>query len=242
MANVDLATVGYALVGGALPTFIWLWFWLKNDSSGKPEPPGLIALCFVSGVAAVLLILPLQPLVEAVHLSKDITTIVYAIAEEVVKFGLVSFVVFNSRYMDEPIDYVTYLVTGALGFAALENTLYLIDPIQSQSIASVLVTGNIRFLGATVLHSLMAATIGVTLGLAFYRGAFAKSVATVVGLLLASGLHVLFNFFIMDMSTNNIVTTLGVLWVFGVFILLLVQKVKHLQPPQSYDQQPYTPL
>lgn len=242
MANVDLATVGYALVGGALPTFIWLWFWLKNDNNGKPEPAGLIALCFITGVAAVLFILPLEPIVRALQLSKEMTTVVYAITEELVKFSLVSFVAFRSRFLDEPIDYVTYLVTGALGFAALENTLYLIDPIQSQTVASVLVTGNLRFLGATVLHSLMAATIGVMIGLVFYKGAAAKATAATVGLLTASALHVLFNFFIMDMSPNNIVTTLGVLWVFGVFILLLVQKVKHLHPPRSYENQQYIPL
>ncbi len=231
MANLNLATVGYAFLGGAVPTFIWLWFWLKNDSRGRLESPGLIALCFISGVAAVLFILPLEPLVRALQLSPYMTTVVYAVAEEVVKYSVVAFVAFNSRFLNNPIDYVTFLVTGALGFAALENTLYLLDPIQTQSLASVLVTSNLRFLGATVLHSLMAATIGAMIGLVFYRGAFARFVMTIVGVCMASALHVLFNFFIMDTSTNNIVTTLGVLWVFGVFVLLLVQKVKNLRSP-----------
>lgn len=232
MANIDLTTLGYAVLGGMVPTFIWLWFWLKNDDTDDtPEPRGLIALCFVAGVMGVLCILPLESLVRALNLSGATVTVLYATTEEIVKYGLVSFVAFKSKFLDQPLDYVTYLVTGALGFAALENTLYLIDPIQTQDVASVLVTGNIRFLGATVLHSLMAATIGVMLGIVYYRGPLAKFVMTVFGLLTACTLHVLFNFFIMDTSNNNIVITLGVLWAFGVFILLLIQKIKHLRPP-----------
>ena len=84
----------------------------------------------------------------------------------------------------------------------------------------------------------MAATIGTMLGIVFYRGPLAKFFMTLFGLLTASTLHVLFNFFIMDTSSNNIVITLGVLWAFGVFILLLIQKVKHIHPPVPKDTTP----
>ncbi len=232
MANIDFATLGFALLGGALPTFIWLWFWLRNDDTDNvPEPRGLIALSFIAGIAGVLCILPLEYVARALQLSGTTVTIVYAITEEIVKFSLVSFVAFKTRFLDQPLDYVTYLVTGALGFAALENTLYLIDPVQTQNVASILVTSNLRFLGATVLHSLMAATMGVMLGFVFYRGPFAKFIMTLFGLLTISTLHVIFNFFIMNTSNNNIAITLGVLWGFGVFVLLLVQRIKYLRPP-----------
>lgn len=232
MANIDLTTLGYALLGGMAPTFIWLWFWLRNDDTDEtPEPRGLIALCFIAGVASVLVILPLESVIHALGITGPTVTIVYAVTEEIVKYSAISFVAFKSRFLDQPLDYVTYLVTGALGFAALENTLYLIDPIQSADVASILITSNLRFLGATVLHSLMAATMGVMLGIVFYRSALAKLIMTILGLLTISTLHVVFNFFIMDTSKNNIVITLGVLWVFGVCILLLVQKIKNLRPP-----------
>lgn len=233
MAGINVATIGYAVLGGMVPTFIWLWFWLRNDDTDDvPEPRGLIALSFIAGIAGVLLILPLDVVVRSLYLDRNTITAVYAITEEIVKYGMVSFVVFKTRFLNEPLDYVTYLVTGALGFSALENTLYLIDPIQSGSgVASILITSNLRFLGATVLHSLMAATIGVMLGLVFYRSPFTKFIMTILALITVSALHMLFNFFIMDTSNNNIVMTLGALWVFGVLVLLLVQKVKNVRPP-----------
>ena len=52
-------TLGYAFLGGLLPSLIWLYFLLKEDAR-CPEPRTLIALAFVAGMAAVPLALPLE--------------------------------------------------------------------------------------------------------------------------------------------------------------------------------------
>jgi hypothetical protein len=34
MVNVTIETLLYAGIGGIVPTFFWLWFWLKKESDG----------------------------------------------------------------------------------------------------------------------------------------------------------------------------------------------------------------
>ena len=81
----------------------------------------------------------------------------------------------------ESTDYTIYLVTGALGFSALENTFYLISPIiQNEPLQSIVVTGNLRFFGATVLHTISVAIVGVLLGLAWRAGFFGKMIAAIL--------------------------------------------------------------
>jgi len=76
-------------------------------------------------------------------------------------FFVVFLIAFHSTYLDEPIDYAIYLITGALGFAAVENILFLIEPALQQDISFIIETGTLRFLGATVLHSVLAAILGI---------------------------------------------------------------------------------
>ena len=71
--------------------------------------------------------------------------------------------------MDEPIDAVIYMITVALGFSALENALFLSNLISTSSFAQSIITGNSRFLGATLLHVASSAAVGVMIGLSYYK-------------------------------------------------------------------------
>ena len=46
-----------ALVGGLLPAFLWLFFWLREDKE-HPEPKGLLFFTFLAGMSTVILVLP----------------------------------------------------------------------------------------------------------------------------------------------------------------------------------------
>ena len=56
---MTLTTLGYAFLGGLLPSLIWLYFLLKEDAT-HPEPKTLIALAFVAGMVGVALALPAE--------------------------------------------------------------------------------------------------------------------------------------------------------------------------------------
>ncbi len=230
MELVSLRVIFFALIGGVLPTLVWLWFWLREDSV-KPEPFGLLVLTFLSGALAVIITLPLQEFVyEFVFTSAFALTLVLAGIEEALKFITTALISFKTNFLDEPIDYAVYLVTGGLGFAAAENTLYLIDPLLSNNIALTVITSNLRFLGATVLHAVVGAIIGISMGLAYYKSTSVRLIHTFFGIILATTLHTLFNFFIIQESEYRILITFGVLWVTVIFIVLLFERLKRLLP------------
>lgn len=229
MAGFTTNTIIWAGLGGIIPTLLWLWFWLERDHR-NPEPRSLILLIFIAGALSVALVLPLEQWLFDIFPSETIQIVAFATVEEIVKFLVVALLIFASPQLNEPIDYVVYLTTGALGFAALENTLFLLTPIADNNILLSLQTGNLRFLGATLVHGLSAAVVGIFLALAFkYRKSF-RVIHGLIGLVLASGLHAIFNFFIIHNNEYSVTVTIGVLWVFFALIAVVVNKIRYLGP------------
>lgn len=226
----DIQTIVTAILMGFVPAVFWLWFWQKEDSA-KPEPRGLTLLLFLGGIAAVILVIPVQKFAYGQVLDNTTLLVIWATIEELAKFFMFFVIAAGSHFTDEPVDYAVDMITVALGFAALENTLFLIDPIQTSGAVTSLLTGDLRFIGATVLHISASALLGLAMGLSFYSGAFARLVYLVFGLLTAITLHTLFNFFIMNQGGNgqSVLFVFGFLWVIVIIVMLLFEKVKNIK-------------
>lgn len=221
----------FAFLIGLVPAIFWLWFWLREDKN-KPEPLLLIAIAFIAGMAVVPLVLPLQKAAMTIYEGANVIW-VWVIVEEVLKYAAALLVVLWNREVDEPIDFVVYLIAIALGFAALENALFLLAPLINNELFTVAVTGSFRFLGATLLHVLCSATIGVALALAFYKSRLWRVVYGTVGLFIAILLHGLFNFFIMRAAEpgreNEILIVFLFVWMGIIVLFLLFEKIKLLE-------------
>jgi RsiW-degrading membrane proteinase PrsW (M82 family) len=226
MAGVSFNTIFFALIGGIVPALLWLWFWLREDSK-KPEPKLLLLLTFLIGMISVFVVLPLQKLFVGLTISEDILTIIWAAIEELVKFGAVWVIALSSKEADEPVDFAVYMIIGALGFAALENALFLIDPIDLGESTVALITGNLRFLGAMLLHAVSSATIGIMLGLSFYRGWFSKKIYLLLGIGGAITLHSTFNFLIIN-NNGSLLNVFSLLWVVTIFVLLMFEQLRKM--------------
>jgi len=120
--------------------------------------------------------------------------VVWVIVEELMKYAVALALIFWNREVDEPIDMVIYMVVVALGFAALENALFIFNPLIAGDLIGSAMTGGFRFLGATLLHVLASGTVGVFLALAYYRSKIVQVLAGTLGLFIAIVLHALFNF------------------------------------------------
>jgi len=216
-----------AFLAGLIPMLFWLWFWLREDKQ-KPEPIILIIITFLAGMLVVPVALPLQKLAIDLYDGQNVM-FVWVIIEEILKYTAALLVILWHRAVDEPIDYIIYMITIALGFAALENTLFMLNPLTSGDYITVAVTGSFRFLGATLLHVLASATIGVFLAFAFYKSASVKLFFSSLGLFLAILLHALFNFFIMDASGGGILLIFLFVWMGIVVLFLLFEKIKLLE-------------
>lgn len=222
----------FAFLLGLIPALVWLWFWLKEDT--HPEPAKMLTLAFLGGIVAVIFVLPLQQIVYNVIQEQNWKAFtLWATLEEVFKFGFVYFIALQHRCTDEPVDNIIYLIVSALGFVTAENTLFLVAPLHNGDLVDTIVSGNLRFMGASLLHVMSSATIGICMGLAFYKTATKKILYLVLGLVLAILLHTSFNLFIINKTGGNIFFTFGIVWIGIILLLVLFEKVKSENPPKN---------
>lgn len=218
-----------AAAGGILPALAWLWFWLREDSE-HPEPRRLIALAFLAGMVAVAVVIPLEKAVVPYIASQTLLFTVWSGMEELMKFFWARLTVLRRRDDDEPIDPVIYMVTVALGFAAVENALFLLSPLAGDTLVQTIITGNLRFVGATLLHVLSSAVIGVALGISFYKSKREKLLYASWGVILAIALHGVFNFLILSTPEEHLVRTFGLVWVGLIALFGVLEYVKRIHP------------
>lgn len=230
--DVDSTQFLFGLLSGMLPSLLWLWFWLKENHL-HPEPRRNIAACFFFGMVAVLIALPLQWLVSLVFLDDPHRYFIWAFIEEILKFSAMYFVIIHNKKMDEPIDAMIYMLTVALGFAALENTFFILGAIKNSDIISTIITGNLRFVGATLLHVICSSTIGFMFAITLYHRKTLKFIAAVTGIALAGTLHAAFNLAIISSDTFNILKTFGWVWAGVVLLVILFEEIKSIKPPHT---------
>lgn len=168
----------------------------------------------------------------ALYLSGTTLLVGWAATEELLKFGAATVMALIWASYDEPLDAVIYMVTAALGFSAMENALFLLTPIANGDLLRSVVTGDLRFIGATLLHTLASATIGITLALSFWKGALARRSAALGGVILAIFLHTVFNFFILKGGGSSTFWVFLFIWCGIVGVLLMTEHIK--QPAKDY--------
>src|SRR3990167_9293146 len=149
-----------------LPGFAWLFFYLQEDL--HPEPKGLLATAFMSGAAFSFLALAVQLILkrtgyipEMIRPDAVAAFLPYGVIGEIFKFAAAYLTVHNKPDFDEPVDAMIYAVVAALGFATVEN-LGAIAPAPGQPalLGLALETVSMRFMGATLLHTLAASLVG----------------------------------------------------------------------------------
>ena len=241
------------IIFALLPSSIWLLFFLRKDA--HPESNRMILRVFLYGMLAAILAF-IAERVFMPGLLEGATRLAYppflilildlfiaiALVEEVAKYLVVRIGVWRSPELDEPLDIMLYMVIAALGFAALENILYLLNvslsppdidcpaffiniahslsmifgqALSEKIFCTVFLTNIIRFFGAVFGHALWSGTLGYFLALSFYEPKKRVKLLT-LGLTLATSLHAAFNYVIMQMSKTE-----NVIW----FILLIIMPI-----------------
>lgn len=244
-------TIIFSFLGGLLPALLWLWFFLKEDSK-HPEPKWLILAAFLSGMLAVLIALPTEmyakcvasgiwpehPLLnpfQTMAFCRDLSSahpiLLWAAIEELVKYFMVVSMILWREAVDEPIDAMIYLLTVALGFAAFETGLFLMEPLGRGDITGGLLTGDLRFMGAALIHTLSSTVVGFFIAITFYRSYWLQFVSLCTGLVLATVLHALFNHHIMTDSGGKTTLVFLSVWLGIIGLLLLFERAKRITRP-----------
>lgn len=219
-----------------LPAVFWLIFYLSEDS--HVEPRSLVTLTFLSGIAFAFFALVLQTTLNksgltgspvALGKSSDTFTkfilslIIFAAIEEFCKFIAAYVVVRKSPDFNRPIDAMVFVVIAALGFATLEN-IGVVAPVGGQILAvgSILETLAMRFIGATLLHTLSSGLFGYYWAVSIRR--FGSKIWLCLGFVLATLLHAGFNYLII--RNANIFYSLAFVMLLGFFTLSDFEKLK----------------
>jgi RsiW-degrading membrane proteinase PrsW (M82 family) len=159
-----------------------------------------------------------------------LVAILAPIIEESLKFILTYNICLRRKVNDEPIDPAIYMLTAALGFAAVETALFLTEPLSHGKILDSLIAGNFRSIGPMLIHLISSAMLGIMIGLAFYKSRLVKALYSGIGLLLAIGLHMIFNLLIYlnDSSQHILFFWLACFgtWILVVVLLMFFERVK----------------
>lgn len=225
-------TALFALLVGFVPSLFWLAFWLQTDRD-HPEPFGLLMVCFLIGGASVFFATLFQQGLKHVVTDTHTQVIVWAAIEELLKFVVFYLVAYNSPFNDEAIDPAIYMIVVALGFAAVENILYVLQPSISANTTAILLTGGLRFFGSTLLHTISSCFIGISIGVMSKR---MRSSAIILGIAGAIFLHATFNFFILKDDTASLLQIYGYLWIAAIISHIILEKLRRIQPVEVLKQ------
>lgn len=219
---------------GTLPSLLWLVYWLRRDC--HPEPKVLIAKTLLLGIILSPLAIVFQLLfvqivariigIDAALISESPWFYLWAaLVEELVKYAVVFLVVLRSPDFDEPVDAMVYMLTAALGFAAMENILVM-SRVMGDGVAATVGVWSLRFAGATLLHALSSALLGYFIALAWFYFRNRWQLFS-VGLILATLFHWAFNLFISQMHESvSLLFSTGLLMVMAFLVSALFDKIK----------------
>ena len=162
------------ILAAIAPVAVVIWYIYRKDRK-QPEPTKLLIKAFIYGILSALLTLVIVIPFEAIsefandevsNIGSAISNAFFmaAIPEEVAKLVMLWLLLRNNPYFDEHFDGIVYAVCIGMGFAAIENVLYLFDNYESW-----ISVGIARALFAVPGHFLDAVIMGFYYSLWHFR-------------------------------------------------------------------------
>jgi len=209
------------------PALILVVYYYRQDRR-KPEPKGLSVKIFLLGILstipAILLELAVSTLQDLVSWWRLLyylfeAFVVAAVCEELIKLWVVKVVAYNNVHFDEVMDGVVYTIVASLGFACMENILYVLD--RGWTVALI------RAFTAVPMHAVCSGMMGYYIGQAKFSSQRAEeSILIKRGFWIAVGIHGLYDFLLFSVPIFGIVIALGVIPLLIVTFIVLQGKIK----------------
>ncbi len=230
---MDITKIGFLLFLAILPVLLILLFVYNKDKT--KEPFHLLLILFISGFGSCVLVLLISSFLKkyipflAYGLSEMnflqvlfYAFICVALIEELCKWIMVRFIGYNHKEFDEVYDIIVYAIFVSLGFAFVENIMYVMTSVK-------LLTAVFRAVSAVPSHACDAIFMGYYLSLAKqYAERNDKASETknkILSILIPTVLHGIYDFCIM--AGYNIL--LIVFLAFVVFLYIIsISKLKFM--------------
>ena len=212
------------LISSIFPVVIFLYMIYQKDH--EKEPISLLFKCLLGGCLSTLLSLLMSiPLgaISGVFPGAFLSSIHQsfleaAIPEELAKFGILYFLIWKSRELDHSYDGIVYSVFVSLGFALIENILYVFEGGFSVAIA--------RAILAVPGHGLFGVMMGYYFSLARFHEGRKRREFLIKSLVMPIVFHSAYDFllFYMGASSENILLVIFLLILFAGLVILLWRK------------------
>ena len=198
------------------PGFFILWYVYHKDKY-EPEPKGLILITFFFGILAAVpagLIELFFERASGVPMTGNMlgafigSFFIVAPVEEIAKYLSVRVKAYNSPSFNEVMDGIVYSVAGALGFATIENVMYVFQFGAA--------TGLFRAFLSVPLHALCGGIIGYYLGMKKVHKEEKKSFIA-AGLIIAILFHGAYDFVLFSESFLGVLIVPIMIWLFMVY-------------------------
>lgn len=208
-------------VAVAPAVFLMLFVYLRDKY--EHELLGLVGITFVLGAVGMLPATVIELVLESFspsNLFVDVFLYV-ALVEELIKFGAVRVKAYRSPHFNEVMDGIVYAVAAGLGFATIENVVYVLQHGMSVAI--------VRAFLSVPGHAVWAGIMGFYLGLAKCSSA-SKSQEhwqIIKGVGIAIVLHGLYD---ISVFSESLLGVIGVSLIGWVLFLWLIRRALSLSP------------
>jgi len=210
------------LIASITPVIIFLYLIFRKDKN--KEPISLLAKCFFGGFLSIIITLiidiPLMSIANSFHTpffkSFFESFIVAAIPEEFSKFIILYWIIWKSKFFDEHYDGIVFAVFVSLGFALVENILYVFE--NGMGVAFF------RAILAVPGHGLFAVVMGYFLSKAKLGTDGAQKKYLALSLTIPMLLHGIYDFILMyasNLSKTNATLAGLIFLIFPFFIIYL---------------------
>ncbi len=221
--------MNWVLFNLALAPIVAILVFIYVKDKYEREPLGLLVGCFFLGVLSVLPAIMLEKLAQkaGINVSNNtFITFIYAflvvgLSEEFSKFLVIRFVVFKNKDFNEPFDGIVYCVVVSMGFAAIENVLYVMQGGVGVAL--------MRMFTAVPAHALFGIFMGYFIGKAKFSNK--KGWYLFLGLLIAVAIHGLYDFFLFQMDFVYLKFAILPLLIAALFISLKAIKIRVSNSP-----------
>ena len=153
-----------------IPSLLFVWYYYKQDKLRR-QPKGLIIKVFMIGSIYTLPVYFLEYIVSLSNAYFDISYILFyffeafivtGLCEEYIKLRIVKKYVYETGNFSGIMDGIIYTITASLGFACMENVIYVMHGTLAMALA--------RGVTAVPMHAVCGGMMGYYIGMAKFAG------------------------------------------------------------------------
>ncbi len=215
-----------SLLFAIVPAVVIVIYFYRKDRA-RPEPKGIIVriffLALLSTIPAIFVELGIDHLAGHLNPYRVLypvfkAFITAALVEESIKLFIVRKYAFGKKCFDEVMDGIVYTVVAGMGFACMENVLYVLGNGMTVAV--------LRAFTSIPMHASVSVIMGYYIGLAKFSATGTERRKLILkGFLLAVFLHALYDLTIFAIPFWSEFTLIGLLPVLVWAILLAKRRV-----------------